>query len=262
MDVPPNLRESLGHSRLTEEQTRSLIAAAQAGDKSASASLLEHNERLVYSVCQKYFRSGATGDNSIDDLMQEGRMGLLHAVKKFDLARQVKFSTYATWWIRQRVRRFGIRGGMQFHMAFANIDKRAQALHTRARLCQELGREPTIDEVIKLTKISPVVARSISIKVISLDKDTFSDDEDGDKLIESLADDNPGPEYCAEQAIERQKVLDAVRGLSPREREILYRYYELGESIDAISGALSMTPYKVRLIRDDALGQVKAGLME
>lgn len=257
---PPHLQKSLNHPLLSEDLTRTLIERAQAGDRDAADELLAHNERLVYRVCQKYYRTGATGDSSIDDLMQEGRMGLLRAIEKFELARNIKFSTYATWWIRQRVRRFGIRGGMQFSMAYANVEKRAQALNARSRLAQSLGHEPTITEIIAHTNLSQIVARSITIQVLSLDAEkSFPPDDDGQALLERLFDDDvPDPETAAAEKIEADHILKMIGGLSTRAQNILYRYFYLGQSLEAIAAALHLnSSTHVRKIRDQALRQIR-----
>jgi RNA polymerase primary sigma factor len=196
--------DDLNHDLLSEERTRDLLTQAKAGNRDAAGELIVHNERLIYSIAKRYYATGATGDSHLSDLMQEGRMGLLHAIKKFDLDRNIKFSTYCTFWIKQRIRRFGIHDGMKFSMAYSNAEKRAKAMYCRAQLTETLEREPTSAEICAASGVSGVVARSLDIRVISLDR---TETLDGDTYSGSIIDPSAEPELLVEKELDAQDLI-------------------------------------------------------
>lgn len=246
------LQEALNHTTLSEVETRECIRRAQGGDKDAVAALIAHNERLVYQICARYYFSGATGDATLDDLMQEGRMGLMHAISKFDLARThegrlIVFSTYATWWIRQRVCRFGVRDGMPIKMTYSSVEKRGRAIRARAALSQELERAPTPAEIQARAGVSAHIAGSLDM--------SFTNIEDV-----HLVDTETSPEGAAEQNQMTEHLVRSISNLPPAQREVVYRFYVLGESIEQISTVLGHTTIRVSNLKKKAIKQIRLTL--
>ena len=173
--VSPALREALNHTLLTAAQTAEFVKLAKKGDKDAETALVVHNQRLIYKIAMHYFASGATGDAPIEDLMQEGLIGFYQAIAKFKNNKGSKFTTYASWWIRQRIRRYGIRGGMRISLSYRTTERRSVAIHSREKLTKKLGREPAVDEIMKDTHLGKNVVESIGIQIISTDQQAESE---------------------------------------------------------------------------------------
>lgn len=144
-------KATLDHVLLPDEEIRSLVAAYQEGDQAAGERVIAHNERLIYDIAAHYYHARVTGDVGMEDLMQLGRMGILRAMRKFDPRKPVKFSTYAWHWIRQSIRRHGMRAGQGVTMSYHATDTRGRIGVARAAFEQANGREPTVAELAAAT---------------------------------------------------------------------------------------------------------------
>lgn len=234
---------TLQHDLLTESETRRHIARAKEGDNDAIAALLKHNERLVFKICSRYHLSGATGDETLDDLMQEGRMGIMHAIRKFDLSRPEKFSTYAVYWIRHYVSRHGIRNGMTIAVSYSAIEKRGRALRARASLEATLERAPTISEVASEAEVTSAIASSLDYQIVSIDQ-AFN------------VGDSEGFEAGVESDETFQVITRIIKGLPDLQRDVLCRYCR-GQTQEEISQAIGRSPHVVRLLKNQAIQKIR-----
>ena len=168
-DCSTSFERSPRHTLLTAAQTAELVQLAKKATR-IETPLVVHNQRLIYKIAMHYFASGATGDALIEDLMQEGLIGFYQAIAKFKNNKGSKFTNYASWWIRQRIRRYGIRGGMRISLSYRTTERRSVAIHSREKLTKKLGREPAVDEIMKDTHLGKDVVESIGIQIISTDQ--------------------------------------------------------------------------------------------
>jgi RNA polymerase primary sigma factor len=243
---------------LTKQQEQDLARRIEMGDEVAKRRMVEANLRLVVSIAKKYRGHGV----SFLDLIQEGTLGLVRAVEKFEWRRDLKFSTYATWWIQQAVQRAvanqsrTIRVPVHVHDRLRKIDR------ARREMEAKLGREATVDEVAAQAKlkVSEVEdADKLRSQTVSLQRPTM---EDGDtELGDLIPDENTGDVTETVADTMRSETLgEALERLSPRTRRILELRFGLngGEPmmLDAVGREVGLTRERVRQIEVEALGQL------
>ncbi len=253
------LREAGRHVLLTAAQEVELAKRIERGDLDAKQRMIQSNLRLVVSIAKNYRNQGLP----FLDLIQEGTLGLIRAVEKFDWRRGFKFSTYATWWIRQAVARALADKGRTIRMP-VHIVERMQKLNRAERtLWTRLGREPTIEEIADeaaLTVQQALEVRSAARTSASLDAPVGDADEA--VLGDFVPGDEPLPEERVELQLRTAALLQALASLSPRDRRVVALRYGLGgtepRTLEEIGRELGLTRERVRQIELDSLRRLAA----
>ena len=221
--------------------------------------LVTANSRLVISVAKKYIGRGVP----FLDLIQEGNIGLLRAAKKFDYHRGHKFSTYATWWIRQAVTRAIADQGRTIRVPVHMGDQINKLLRVSHSLTQKLGRDPTVEELATLLEVTPKkVEDMVQIARRPLSLEAPTDDLEDSSIGDFIEDeDSPAPVDTTTQNMLRLQIRDALTGLPPREVRILQLRYGLldGESytLEEVGRKMGVTRERVRQIEAQALGRLR-----
>ena len=243
------------HPLLTAAEEVALSKRVERGDLAAKERMINSNLRLVVSIAKRYRGHGVP----FLDLIQEGTIGLNRAVEKFDYRKGFKFSTYATWWIKQAVQR-AVAGQSRTIRVPTHVHERRQKLgRTTRRLELELGREPTHEELAEASglalkhveeALSIVEARVSLNRAVGDDSDT----ELGDLIPDELFDD---PAEAADESLRRLEIQRAVERLPERERRIVELRFGLGgnepQSLEAIARELGITRERVRQVEGAAL---------
>jgi RNA polymerase primary sigma factor len=225
----------------------------------ARAALADANLRLVVSVARRYSNRGVP----LIDLIQEGNLGLLRAVEKFDWRRGFKFSTYATWWIRQAVSRAIADDARTIRIPVHLYDVVNRMARVSSQLHQELGREPTEDEIAAALQLSPERVRELSqVLPQPVSLDGFIGEDQETRLSDVVADENAvSLELAAEYRLLAERIRDALLTLTPRERRVIERRFGLGddkdESLTAIGREIGVTRERIRQIESTALRKLR-----
>lgn len=246
---------------LTPEEEYSLTIKAQAGDMEARNKMVESNLRLVISIAKHYKKGGTP----FLDRIQDGTIGLIKAVEKFDPNRGFKFSTYATWWIRQAISR-GIVGTSRTIRVPVHIVERVNKINkAETELFCELDREPTLAEIAERAelKLADVELAKMATQVpASLDRPIDMDSEDEHELTQYLIDkDSPQPDQEVIDTSELEILDGALETLSYRERKILEYRFGLGDrdplTLEDVGRIFNITKERVRQIESASLTKLR-----
>lgn len=245
---------------LTMEEERDYAQKAMQGDEYAKKMLCESNLRLVVSVAKRYV--GKTSMSFLD-LIQEGNLGLLKAVEKFDYTKGFKFSTYATWWIRQAITRAMADQSRTIRIPVHMVETINKYVKVVRMLMQKLGREPTIEEIAGEMGLS--VAKVLEIKRTSQDPislETPMGEEDDGKMADIIEDETTkSPMESASQSLLREQLLAVIDTLTPREQEVIRQRYGLMDgkqkTLEEVGREFSVTRERIRQIEAKALRKLK-----
>ena len=251
-------REELARDRISakrKKELRYLIEDGWAGREH----LITANSRLVISVAKKYMGRGVP----FLDLIQEGNIGLIRATKKFDYRRGHKFSTYATWWIRQAVTRAIADQGRTIRVPVHMGDQINKLLRTQHQLTQKLGRDPSIEELAEALDVIPKkVENMIKVSRRPLSLETPTDNED-DSVLGDFIEDNeiPAPDVTATYNLLREHLESVMDTLPPREVRILQLRYGLLDgqayTLEEVGRKMGVTRERVRQIEAQALSRLR-----
>ena len=256
------LREIGFHTLLTAEEEIALGRGVQAGDEPARQRMIEANLRLVVKVARGYVGRGVP----LLDLIEEGNLGLMHAVTKFDPDRGCRFSTYATWWIRQAVERAVINQGRTVRLPIHVARELASYVRAEQALRRELARTPTTREVSERTGFSTEqIAKLRRIRERSVSVDAPLDDTGGHVLLDCLNDDqaeNPRDCACAEEL--STLIKGWLEELSPRHREVIEMRFGINGrerlTLEHVGQALGLTRERVRQVQIAAMRRLRRKL--
>ena len=257
-----HLREIGKIPLLTSEEELALAQRVVAGDKRAKDKMAEANMRLVVSIAKRYSGRGL----DFLDLIQEGHTGLLRAVEKFDPDKGFKFSTYATWWIRQAITRAIADQARTIRIPVHMVETINKLLRTQRRMTQELNREPTIEELAKELEMEPEkVEYVIKIKqdISSLDAGVGRDGEDEDSVLGDFIEDEDGqtPEEAAANQLLKEQVQAVLSTLSEREQKIIKMRFGLengkSHTLEEVGQEFAVTRERIRQIEAKALAKLR-----
>ena len=252
------VRQIGGGALLTREEERELARRKDEGDELAKRKLIESNLRLVMAITRNYTRASVP----LLDLIQEGNLGLIRAVEKFDYRLGYKLSTYATWWIRQAITRALADQGRTIRLPVHVADQVRRLLRSRRQLAQKLNREPTLTELARDTQQSEERVLEL-LELVEIPVSLETPVGDGESLYGDLIEDvnSLAPhEQSAEQARGRE-LAGALDQLNPRMRRVLSLRFGLDgeppQTLEEVGGQLGITRERVRQLETRALRELR-----
>ena len=253
------LKEIRKSSLLTFAEEQALAKRVQEGDAEARAKMIESNLRLVVAIGKRYINRGLP----FSDVIEEGNLGLIRAVEKFEYERGFKFSTYASWWIRQAIER-SIANQVRIIRLPVHVAELANSYtRTVRKLTQTLGREPSHEEVAKQMRVPVERVRTVA----QVTRETYSLDmlisgEGEDTLQDVLSDENtPSPSAASDERLRRENISEWISGLPNTERSVLEMRYGLNRSsprtLESIGRQFGITRERVRQIENQAIRKLR-----
>ncbi|MBE6672033.1 MAG: RNA polymerase sigma factor RpoD [Ruminococcaceae bacterium] len=244
---------------LTAEKEMELAIRMSEGDEIAKQQLVEANLRLVVSIAKRSVGKGM----SFLDLIQEGNLGLMKAVEKFDYRRGYKLSTYATWWIRQSIARAIADQARTIRIPVHMVETIHKVARIQRQLVQELGRDPTADEVAKQMKMSPDKVREImKIALDPVSLETPIGEEEDSHLGDFIEDcDSPAPAEAVSYTLLREQLNEVLHTLTPREEQVLKLRFGLDDgrtrTLEEVGKVFNITRERIRQIEAKALRKLR-----
>ncbi|KRT35770.1 RNA polymerase sigma factor RpoD [Acetomicrobium hydrogeniformans] len=253
------LREIGKISLLTPEEEVELAKRVEEGEEEAKKKLIEANLRLVVSIAKKYIGRGL----SFLDLIQEGNLGLIRAVEKFDYRKGFKFSTYATWWIRQAITRAIADQARTIRIPVHMVETINKLIRVSRQLVQQLGREPTIEEIAQSLGLPPEKVEDIQrIAQEPVSLETPIGEEEDSQLGDFLEDkESPNPEDATAGQLLREQLEEMLGELTEREREVLRLRFGLEDghahTLEEVGKRFNVTRERIRQIEAKALRKLR-----
>jgi len=255
------LRGASHYALLTAAEEVELAKRVERGDPQARERMINANLRLVVAIAKRHQHRGLP----LLDLVQEGTFGLIRAVEKYDWRRGYRFSTYATWWIRQACQRAIINQGELIRLPVHVSERRSRAVRTRDRLRSALGREPTAREVAAASGLDPRTVEALAaVPVVAASLNTPVDESGEVELVDLIVDPSAAdPAVEAEMILVRQQVRDALGQLPSTQRLVLAQLYGIdGDPVplSEIARRLSVTRERVRRLERLGLANLNRAL--